>query len=207
MQQTKDKKVLSLIDTLTRNLFLFTVMCVLIALGITIRFLDIESLDTYWLQIKSSRLEFLFFIGVAACYIPLLFILVERYWVNFFTQLCCSIILFTLLLFVFAPPLKIKSYFFNYDTEFSIRSWEEMDGLYVGRLVNFTRVSRKNKSSLDEMLCPINYNYYFLSFIFTYYPDITVEEYSKDNKKLEKYCHKEELLDTNAMSPLAKIVH
>lgn len=166
-------------------------MCAFIALGVTIRLLGIESLDNYWLQIKSSRLEFLFFIGMAACYIPLLFILIERYWINFFTQLLCSIILFILLLFIFAPPLKVKIYLFDYDTAFLTRSWAEVDNVYVGQRVKYpkpTSIDKQNKMSADDVLCPTSYNYYFFSFVFTFHTDLSKEFNQQDNKKLETYC-------------------
>lgn len=183
LQRTKDQKTLSFIEILTRNLFLFTVMCIFIALGITIRLLDVESLDTYWLQIKSNRLEFLFFIGVAACYIPLLFILLQRYWINFFTQLACSIVLFIVLLFIFAPPLTIKSYFFDHDIEFSTRSWGNMNGLYVGRIVKENEAS---KLSLNNIQQPTSYHYCLLSFVFSYYPDPPTGSDHVHDKELEK---------------------
>lgn len=205
MQNAKDKKILSFIDTLTRNVFLFAVMCIFIALGIAVRLLEIDSLDIYWLQIKSSRLDFIFFIGMSACYIPLLFILIERYWVNFFVQLFCSLILFILLVFVFSPPLKIKSYFFNYDVAFSTRAWSGMKGLYIGRGASFSKFTegdKQNKLFPDGMICPTRYDYYFLSFVFTFYPNLNTEV---GDNELEDYCHKK-LLEVTAVASLPKVV-
>lgn len=183
---------LSFIDILTRNLFLLTVMCICIGLGVVVHLLNIESLDTYFIQIKSERLDFIFFIGVAACYISLLFILIEKYWLNFFAQLLSTIIIFILLIFIFNPVLKVKFYLFDGHGEFSTRSWETTEQLPFIKMVGFSWLQMPdNMDQLfpDGVICPESYSRYYLSFVFTSYRNLPIRTYREQQGKLGINCN------------------
>lgn len=183
----------SFIDVLTRNLFLLTVMCICIGLGVVVHVLNIESLDTYFIQIKSDRLDFIFFIGVAACYISLLFILIEKYWINFFTQLLTTVLLFILLIFVFNPSLKVKIYLFDYHGEFATRSWDKVKELPVDKMVGFNWIQMPNEQDQlfpNGVVCPASYSRYFLSFVFTSYEVLPEETYRDQQGKAGIVCNK-----------------
>lgn len=170
--QSSEQKPLSFIDVLSRNLFLFTVMCICVGFGVVITFLEIDSLDSYIFQIQSSRLNFVFFIGMAACYVSLLFISLSRYWLNFIIQGIVSIVLFLLLLFIVSPPLKIKSYLFDHYIEFSTRPWQFASELPVGERYTF-----------DSTDLPMGHSYYFFSFVFTSYATSPLDSFVKTNEE------------------------
>lgn len=196
---------LSFIDTLTRNLFLLTVMCICVGLGLVVHLLNIESLDTYFFQIKSERLDFIFFVGVAACYVSLLFILIEKYWLNFFTQLLSTIIIFILLIFIFNPALKVKVYLFNAHSEFATRSWESTEELPTAKVVSFTWLQMPDNTDElfpDGVVCPESYSRYFLSFVFTRYRNLPDKTYREKQGKLGVRCNQTTmaLLESSAWS-------
>ncbi|UYZ83998.1 hypothetical protein MTZ49_15625 [Entomomonas sp. E2T0] len=182
----------SFIDVLTRNLFLLTIMCICIGLGVVVHLLNIESLDTYFIQIKSDRLDFIFFIGVAACYISLLFILIEKYWINLLIQLLTTLLLFILLIFVFNPSLKIKIYLFDYHGEFATRSWDKVKELPVDKMVSFNWIQMPNKEDQlfpHGVVCPASYSRYFLSFVFTSYEILPKEIYRDQQGEVGIACN------------------
>ncbi|MFD1259617.1 hypothetical protein [Entomomonas asaccharolytica] len=190
--QSNMQQSLSFIDVLTRNLFLLTIMCICIGLGIVVHLLNIESLDTYFIQIQSDRLDFIFFIGMAACYISLLFILIEKYWVNFFTQLLSAALLFILLIFAFNPSLRVKIYLFNHHSEFATRSWDKVKQLPVAKMVSFSWLQIPNEHdqlSAHGVVCPTTYSRYFLSFVFISYEVIPEAIYDNQTPKMAIECN------------------
>lgn len=186
MQQPTEQKPLSFIDVLTRNLFLFTAMCICIGFGVTVSLLRIDSLDSYIFQIKSSRLDFIFFVGMAACYLSLLFVSINRAWVNFVVQVLTSIILFIGLLFIFSPPLKVKSYLFDHYVEFSTRSWHRISELPIGKKCIFGKVKDTDKNAFSLMhnvFLPSSCSYYFFSFVFTSYATSPMDSFIRTNEE------------------------
>ncbi len=179
--QATEQKPLSFIDVLTRNLFLFTVMCICIGFGVVVSLLRIDSLDSYIFQVKSSRLDFIFFVGMAACYLSLLFISINRAWISFVVQILTSIILFISLLFIFSPPLTVKSYLFDHYVEFSTRSWQGVAEFPVGKK-NMKALNNDSFLLRDNVFLPSSCSYYFFSFVFTSYATSPMDSFIKTNE-------------------------
>lgn len=112
MVQSNEFYTLSFIDTLTRNLLLFSIMLIALGLGLAVYLLDKHSLDFYVMSIRSERLSLVFFIIVVACYITLLFIYIKSYWVNFIVQLLVACVLVMGLMIACRPIIKIGMYFY-----------------------------------------------------------------------------------------------
>lgn len=184
--QSTEQKPLSIIDILTRNLFLFTVMCVCIGFGLVVRLLRIDSLDSYIFQIKSGRLDFIFFVGMAACYLSLLFVSINRAWINFLVQISLSIVLFVSLLFIFSPSLKVKSYLFDHYIEFSTRPWHRVSELPIGKKFTFSQKVDGDKvlfASTTRDFMPKSCSYYFFSFTFTSYATSPMDSFIRTNEE------------------------
>lgn len=194
--QDKEHQPLSLIDVLTRNLLLFSIMFVAMGLGIAVQLLEKHSLDCHFLQIQSERLGFIFFIVLAACYVSLLFIFIKNQWLNFLVQLIVSLVLFILLIFVFNPNLKIDIYLGKYHGGFHTRSWEKVDDLAISEMVSFAWLQfPDNQDKLFTMgiACPVTYSYYLLNFVFTANYKLPLEKYKANKIQVGMACNRSTL--------------
>lgn len=194
--QDKIYKPLSLVDILTRNLLLLSIIFVSVGFGIAVQLLDKHSLDCHFLQVQSDRLGFIFFIVVAACYVSLLFVAINKQWLNFFVQLLVAIILFVFLLFIFNPNLRVDIYLNKYHGSFNTRNWEKVNELPFTQLISFQWLQMPDKSnSVFPMgiTCPTKHSYYLFNFVFSKHVRLPLEKYQKNKLAVGINCNKKVL--------------
>lgn len=207
--QSKEIQSLSFIGILTRNLFLFSIMFIALGIGIAVHILDKQSLDCNILRIQSDRLSFFFLIIVAACYISLLFILIEKQWLNFVVQLLSSIGLFIFLLIVLNPILKVDVSIFSYDVDFSTRPWEKVRKNPISQVTTFTWLQMPDETDKlfpEGVACPEYHNVYFLNFAFTSNYNAPYDSYRDNNGKLGRVCNKKTKRLINSVTSREKAI-
>jgi len=192
----KEYQPLSLLDILTRNLLLLTVIFLSVGFGIAVQLLDKHSLDCYFLQLQSDRLGFIFFIVVAACYISLLFIAINKQWVNFFVQIIVAIILFILLIFIFNPNLRVDIYLNKHHSSFNTRSWDKVEQLPITQLISFQWLQMPDKTDAFfpiGIVCPAKHSFYLLNFVFSHHYKLPLKKYQQNKLATGIGCNKASL--------------